>query len=216
MPQIKDSVFQNLRTGDLILFCTQGTGIFGFFDSLIKYFSDSPYTHIGVVIKESQLGHKKLDSTKTYIWESGYEGTPDPQDGKIRLGVQITDLESMMKRYEGKLYVRKLDCPNDECRRIFNQELLSSLQAQVYGKPYDLNIVDWLGAFGRHDNRPQKVDRFWCSAFIGYIYTQAKLLKDNTDWSILRPSDFSVEDNDIHLNYNSNVVLEKKQYLLCE
>ena len=48
MPQIYDSVFQNLRTGDLILFCTQTTGIFGFFDSLIRYFSHSPYTHIGM------------------------------------------------------------------------------------------------------------------------------------------------------------------------
>ena len=216
MPQIYDSVFQNLRTGDLILFCTQTTGIFGFFDSLIRYFSHSPYTHIGMVIKESQLGHKTLDPNKTYIWESGYEGTPDPQDGKIRLGVQITDLEYMMKNYTGKLYVRKLDCPDDECRRIFNTQILSKIQAQVYGKPYDLNIVDWLTAFSRTDFRPQKVDRFWCSAFVGYIYTQAKILRDNTDWSIIRPCDFSVEDKEEHLEFNTNVVLEKKQYLLCE
>ena len=216
MPQIQESVFKNLRTGDLVLFCTQPTGIFSFFDSLIKYFSDSPYTHIGMVIKESKLGHKKLDDSKTYIWESGYEGTPDPQDGKTRLGVQLTDLESMMKRYQGKLYVRKLDCPELESKRIFNKELLGNLQAQVYGKPYDLNIVDWLGAFNRSDYRPQKVDRFWCSAFVGYIYTKAKILKDTTDWSILRPSDFSVEDKDVNLEYNCNVILEKRQFLLCE
>ena len=128
MPQIQESVFKNLGTGDLVLFCTQPTGIFSFFDSLIKYFSHSPYTHIGMVIKESKLGHKKLDPSKTYIWESGYEGTPDPQDGKTRLGVQLTDLESMMKRYQGKLYVRKLDCPDLESKRIFNKELLGNLQ----------------------------------------------------------------------------------------
>lgn len=216
MSQINNSVFKNLRTGDLVLFSTQTTGILGVFDSIIRYFSDSPYTHIGIVIKEKKLGYKTLDSTKTYIWESGYEGTPDPQDGKIRLGVQITNLESMMKKYKGKLYVRKLDCSTAECQRIFNPELLNKLQAQVYGKPYDFNIVDWLGAFGRYDCKPQKVDRFWCSAFVGYIYTHAKILKDSTDWSILRPSDFSVEDNDTNLDYNSNVVLEQQQYLLYE
>lgn len=209
-----NKVFNNLRTGDIILFCSCSSGLFGIIDKLLKYFTQSQYTHIGMVIKNERFGSKKLYPTKTYLWESGFENTPDPQDNKIKLGVQITDLEELMKRYKGNLYVRKLDCNNVDCARIFNENVLHKIHNQVYEKPYDCNIIDWLAAFSRYDYKPQKVDRFWCSAFISYIYTTCKVLDEKTDWSIARPSDFSIEDNDTHLQYTGNISLEKKQYLL--
>ncbi len=211
---LNDDVFQCLRTGDIILFNSESPGIYGYFDSWLKFFTQTQYTHIGIIIKESTLGFKKLDPEITYLWESGYEDTPDPTDGKNKLGVRLTNLKTMMQTYKGKLWVRKLDCSDLENKRIYNSSILSTLQSQVYGKPYDLNIVDWLSAFCRIDYRPQKVDRFWCSAFVGYILTQVKVLDSSTDWSILRPSDFSKEDNDQHLKYQSNVTFQKKQNLL--
>jgi hypothetical protein len=39
--------------------------------------------------------------------------------------------------------------------------------------------------------KPQKTNRFWCSALTGYIYTMLGYLPSSTDWSILYPSDFS-------------------------
>ena len=212
---INMAVFNNLRTGDIILYDSQDSGFYGYIEYFIKLFTGSNYTHIGIVIKEENLGVKKLDINKTYLWESGYEGKPDPQDGRIKLGVQLTNLDHVIKRHRGKLYVRKLDCPNNEARRIFNHEILEKIHGQVYGKPYDYNIVDWLGAFCRSDFRPQKIDRFWCSAFVGYVLTQVKILSDKTDWSILRPCDFSPEDEDKHLSYQTNVIFEKQKYLLC-
>ena len=211
---LNDDVFQNLQTGDIILFSSEYPGIYGYVDSWLKFLTQSQYTHVGIVIKETELGHKKLNPEITYLWESGYEGTPDPSDGKIKLGVQLTNLRDLMRQFRGKLWVRKLDCNDLEKKRIFNPTIMSNIQAQVYGKPYDLNIVDWLGAFCRLDYRPQKVDRFWCSAFVGYILTQVKVLDSSTDWSILRPSDFCKEDKDYHLTYQSNVTFQKKQDLL--
>ena len=58
------------------------------------------------------------------------------------------------------------------------------------------------------DENPQKTSRFWCSALVGYIYTSCGLLNEETDWSILRPSDFSIEGQNLILN--NNVKLDDK------
>ena len=31
-----------------------------------------------------------------YVWESGWEGKPDPQDGFTKLGVQLTSLDTIL------------------------------------------------------------------------------------------------------------------------
>ena len=203
-------IFNNLRTGDLILFETEESGFQGWLDYFLKYFTQSEYTHIGMVIREPKIGFKELDPDIIYMWESGLE----TNQKKKKLGVQLTDLKKMIEKYEGKLYVRKLDCSDKESKKIFNSEILGKIYNQVNGKPYDLNIIDWLGAFCRTDIKPQKTNRFWCSAFIGYVYTQCLILNRETDWSIMRPSDFSLEDKNKHLKYQSIFKLEDTQYLL--
>ena len=206
LEKLNHKVLQRLRTGDLILFSTDN----GWVDYFLKFFTWSEYTHIGMVIKEPSISFKKLDPDKIYIWESGMESYPN----KVKLGVQITDLDTIIPNYKGKLYVRKLEGSDREIKRIFNPQSLSKIYEQANGKPYDCNIFDWLGAFCRTDIRPQKTNRFWCSAFVGYIYTQLYILSGNTDWSILRPSDFSIQDKDEHLNYQTITKLEPRQYLL--
>jgi len=52
-------------------------------------------------------------------------------------------------------------------------------------------LSDWLLATLRMDARPQKTDRFWCSAFVAYVLTQLGWLPEATDWSIVRPCDLS-------------------------
>ena len=70
----------------------------------------------------------------------------------------------------------------------------------VYNKPYDTNIFDWMQALIGIDISPQKTNRFWCSALIGYIYTKLGILKHNTDWSILTPNDFSLSGENLTIN----------------
>ena len=209
------NVFSNLRTGDVIIFSSSYSGIYGLLDYVLKYFTNSSYTHVGFIVKEHKLGYKKLDPNCTYLWESGYEGTPDPTDNKVKYGVQLTKLENVLQNFKnGNIYVRKLNCSNEECARIFNFKTMEPIQHTVYGKPYDYNIFDWLLAIDRFDTKPQKTDRFWCSAFVAYIYTKCGILSKNTDWSIIRPSDFSLEDYNKHLDYNTNIKFENKQYKL--
>ena len=192
----------NMKTGDIILFNYTGGGFFGLFDSFIKFFTKSKFTHIGMVLKDPDFLNVKLKGI--FIWESSYNGTIDPQDGKIKFGVQITPLSDLVNSYNGNIYLRRVNFDKD----LLNNKKLRSVHDIVYKKPYDIIPSDWLEAIMRKDENPQKTSRFWCSALVGYIYTSCGLLNEETDWSILRPSDFSIEGQNLILN--NNVKLDDK------
>jgi cell wall-associated NlpC family hydrolase len=181
----------SLKTGDLLLFSEDSAWSFmGVFTSLIKWGTHSNYTHVAVVLKDPTFLHPSLDGL--YVWESSWEGKPDPEDGKIKLGVQITPLAEILEAYKGKgqVFVRSVEVP--EGAHPFRSSVLSTIHRVVHDKPYDLVPKDWFAAFIQSDADPQKISRFWCSALVGYIYTIAGVLAPSTDWSILRPSDFSL------------------------
>ena len=102
-----------LETGDLLLFKNSSHGWFGLFTFSIKYFTNSNYSHIGMILKDPTFIHPSLKGI--YVWESGWNGKPDPQDGKIKLGVQITPIREVLDYYRnnnGHVYVRKLNIIN--------------------------------------------------------------------------------------------------------
>jgi len=197
----------DLNTGDLLLFDYHGGGFFGVFTGLIKYFTKSKYSHIAMVLKDPEFLHPSLKGY--YVWESSWEGKPDPQDGKIKLGVQITPFEEIYNTYKetgSSIYLRKVNCK----KQMFNIKNLSDIHKVVYQKPYDIIPTDWIEAIFRKDDHPQKIDRFWCAALVGYIYTKCGILEKNTDWSVLRPSDFSIQSKNI-LKFNIDCNLENQE-----
>jgi len=186
----------DLKTGDIILFNNnQSSGIFGLIASLIKYGSHSNYTHIGMILKDPTYIHKSLKGT--FVWESGWENEPDPQDGKKKIGVQITPIHEMLDNYNksgGIVLIRKIETelnvnnPNYP----FRPEKLKEIHDLVYDKPYDLDPFDWVDeVLGISPTK--KSDRFWCSAFVGYVYVKAGILNADTDWTKLAPSDFAID-----------------------
>lgn len=199
----------DLKTGDLILFDNnQSSGIFSYIASLIKYGTHSNYTHIGMILKDPTYIHKSLKGT--FVWESGWEGTPDPQDGKIKMGVQITPIHEMVNYYNktgGKIFIRKIETElnkNDD-NYPFRPSKLKEIHDLVYDKPYDMNPFDWVDAAlgiapSKHTNK------YWCSAFVGYVYVKAGILDPVTDWSELSPSDFSIDGE--KLDYEGENKLE--------
>ena len=74
----------NLKTGDLILFDNGGCNLISY---LIKYLTESEITHVGIILKDPDFTDPPLKGY--YVWESGLEKNPDPQDGKKKFGVQI-------------------------------------------------------------------------------------------------------------------------------
>ena len=181
-----------LKTGDIILFDYEGHSILS---SLIKRFTKSNFTHVGMILKDPKFIHPSLKGY--YIWESGKEDEPDPQDNKKKLGVQITPFLELYNKYKntgGKIYIRKI-----KDNTMFTDEKLKEIHHIVYDKPYDIVPLDWIEGYLQKDPNPQKTNRFWCSALIGYIYTKLGILNENTDWSILRPCAFS-QDSQLKFN----------------
>ena len=196
----------DLKTGDLLLFNSHSSSFFSL-SSLIKCGTHSNYTHVAMILKDPSFIHPCLKGT--FVWESSWEGTPDPQDGKIKLGVQITPLKEIIDSYGPQnVFVRKIECDDT----LFSPERLTEVHEIVYNKPYDIIPTDWIGALFRKDTKPQKTDRFWCSALVGYIYTKCGILNEDTDWSILRPSDFSLDGE--NLKFNDGYYLENTETLL--
>lgn len=182
-----------LKTGDIILFDYEGHSLFS---SLIKKFTKSKFTHVGMILKDPKFIHPSLKGY--YVWESGKEDEPDPQDNKKKIGVQITPFAELYEKYKntgGKIYIRKIENNNNN----ITDEKLKKIHDVVYDKPYDIVPLDWIEGYLQKDPDPQKTNRFWCSALIGYIYTKLGILNSDTDWSILRPCDFS-EDSQLKFN----------------
>lgn len=188
-----------LKTGDLILFDNGGCNPLSL---LIKYFTGSQITHIAMILKDPDFIDPPLKGY--YVWESNYEGEPDPQDNKIKLGVQITPLDEICDKYRGNnsaIYTRHINCSPE----IFSTENLKEIHDVVYDKKYDFYLRDLISAMHRQDSHPQKTDRFWCSALVGYIYTNCGILNKETDWSILRPSDFTPEYSELNFNDDNSL-----------
>ena len=202
----------DLKTGDILLVSDYQSGIFNYFLSMIRWATHSDYVHVGMIVVDPPFApHLK----GPFLWESSYEGTHDPQDGKVKLAVQLTPIETVFKNLsspkvlKSEIYVRR---PADNS--IFTTEFLTDIHKEVYDKPYDLNFLDWYGALNRKDSYPQKIDRFWCSAFVGYIYTEVGILSGDTDWSILRPSDFALDGEKLLYTSTKNMLLPWEKSLL--
>ena len=185
----------DLKTGDLILFDNGGCNLLSL---LIKYFTCSEITHVAMILKDPDFIDPALKGY--YVWESNYEGVPDPQDDKIKFGVQITPLNEICDKYReqnSSIYTRSIHCPTE----LLSKEHLKEIHSIVYDKKYDYYLGDLIEAMQQKDNKPQKTDRFWCSALVGCIYTNCGIFNKDTDWSILRPSDFTPE-YDTNLQFN--------------
>ena len=185
----------NLQTGDILLISNYETGLFNLFLSMIRWGTHSDYVHIAIVLRDPKFLEKPLSGL--YIWESGFEGQNDPQDDKLKLGVQVTPFNEFINNFNNvDIFVRKFNDYN-----LFTSQNLGKIHNSVYKKPYDINPRHWLWALFQKDPHPQRTSSFWCSAFVGYVLTQLKILKSNTDWSILRPCDFALDGE--RLKYKS-------------
>ena len=193
-----------LKTGDLIFFTGHTQGWLKYFSSMIEFSTHSNFSHIGMIVKDPTFISPSLKGT--FVWESGWEGKNDPQDGKVKLGVQLTPIHEILQNFKNsKVIIRKINCPVG----TFTDDKLKEIHDTVYDKPYDIIPKDWIMALFRKDAEPQKTDRFWCSALVGYIYTKCDILKSDTDWSILRPSDFSLSGEHLNLNKSFSLALEE-------
>ena len=197
----------NLKTGDILLFDDRSKTCLGCWNRILKCYTRSRYSHVAMVLKSPTYIDSSL--TGTYIWESSWEGKPDPQDNKIKLGVQITPIEQILEEYlntNSYVFLRRLNVPEG----LITPEKLVDIHRVVYDKPYDTSLIDWIGEIVGKDFNPRRTKSFWCSALVGYIYTQLGILQKDTDWSFLRQADFSIKYQE-NLFFNPGCSLENAE-----
>jgi len=192
------SIIDNhLDTMDIILCNGQNY----WFSSVVEYATWSKFSHIGLVLKSPTWLHPEL--TGNYFLESGVEKFPDAVDHKMKFGVQITDLEKMIKSYTGTLYFRKIISIPLRENPSYYQEKLKKIHKIIHNKPYDYSPIDLLEAQIRIRMRnANRTDSFFCSALVAFIYTQLGFLPADTEWDLVLPKDFVQ-------GYNIEDILEK-------
>ena len=126
-----------------------------------------------------------------------------------KFGVQFIPYDHFITTYGGKIYLRRIEFTDtEEYHNIFNDEKLKEIHKVVYDKPYDIVVTDWIEAYCKKDRHPQKTSRFFCSSFIGYVYTKLGLFNESLDWSILYPSYFSSENKTFSMLHDASLSKE--------
>ena len=176
---------ESLKTGDLLLFSELPSSCcMSCLDCLIKKCTKSKYSHSALVVVDPPW-EPKLKGT--FVWESSWHGTPDPQDDTIKFGVQLTPLTFYTERYPGRvsIWVR-----HQVEKSVFDAQSLINIHKTVYKKLYDTRPSDWcLAAMCLRTTR--QTDSFTCSAFVSYVLTQQKILGANTCWTTISAAELS-------------------------
>ena len=206
---------EQCETGDILLFNTWNE----WYDKIIEKFTGSKFSHVGVVLNSPFYLDEKL-KIGLYLLESGKENIPDAINGEYIYGVQIVDLDEVVKGFVqnskskekiGNLYYRKLFCDRND---NFYKTCCESIK-QVYDSPYDLLPQDWVKS-ELHDykgNKTQRLNTFWCSALASYLYVKLGFLEENTPWTLIQPKQFSYFEGK-QLKLNENIRLEPEILVL--
>lgn len=116
-----DNIRDRLKTGDILLCSGKGR-----FSCMVKCFTCSPWSHVGMVIRldtskkarereskdnnNAYRGPLKVESEDgLYLWHSMNESTGGMVDcitGKPKKGPQLNCLKNVISRYNGYLYIR--------------------------------------------------------------------------------------------------------------
>jgi len=176
----------HFETGDILLFSYNGNNLL---DYLIKYFTQSKYTHVGMIIINPPW---RKDLKGYYILQSNREGIDiDCEDHEKKLGVELTKLEDALS-YNGSIYWRHIKTKRN--KQFYNR--LNEAHSKVHNRPYDMNLIDWIkGAFKINEGDTQKITTFWCSALATYMLVQLNLLNKDTKWTLMSPADLSSHKN---------------------
>ncbi len=199
----------NCQTGDILLYNTQF-----WYSKLIEYFTDSIYSHIGIILRDPVYINQKLKGL--YLLESSYEDIDDSNTGDRIWGVQIIPLDFVLEQYKsgscGYLYYRKLITTRDE---YFYEKLTKCINS-VEGDKYNLNPVDWCKAlFKINSGETHKENTFWCSALVAYVYCNLGCLNSDIPWTLTPPKSFSYYENEEEdrLKYEKCILDPEKRIL---
>tara|TARA_B110000008_G_C16897964_1_gene535550 strand:+ start:769 stop:1344 length:576 start_codon:yes stop_codon:yes gene_type:complete len=171
-----------LSTGDLVFFYGDPNCEI---DKLIMDVTNSPYSHIGIIVKNPRWNSELKG---TFLLQSSSSKNDAAEQKDKQSGVVLTPFSE----YKGcKLDVRRLTIKQRD-DAFWNK--FSEIHARVHNHPYDVSWWNWLMAglshLGIHKVEPAPhTTTFWCSALCAYVYVEMGWLDSTIDWSNMAPSD---------------------------
>ncbi len=169
-------VRDQLKTGDIVLF--SGSGVVS---NVIKWFTKSDWSHVGMVIRSDE--HDML-----LLWESTTLSKIKTVNGVERQGVAIRPLSEVINGYDGKVAVRKLihKLTTDDIK------ILAKFREEVKGRPYEesklelfKSAYDWIGGANDED-----LSSIFCSELIAEFYQRIGIIESYTSSNEYTPADF--------------------------
>lgn len=153
-----------LATGDLVLFSGNNWS-----SRIVKYFTFSRWSHIGVVVRLPELGDQPL------LWEATRASKlNDIWHGSVVDGFQLVPLDEKVASYAGTMAIRQLQHSLPESERL---SLLRELLRQWNTKPYrnyvQKNLAAWLWG---DEAVAISASGGFCSEMVAEIYKRWRLL----------------------------------------
>ncbi len=167
-----------LRTGDIVLFSGKGL-----VSTVIKRFTRSPWSHVGMVIRSIELD-------MLLLWESTtLSKVKDVRSDTLKQGVQLVALGERISAYDGTVAVRQLE---DTCVNGKRLEALKEFRAEIKDRPYEESKLELLksaydGPFGHNE---EDLSSIFCSEMVAEAYQRMGFLTEDTSSNEYDPADF--------------------------
>lgn len=190
----------SFSTGDIVLF--NGDYVVS---HIIDDVTQGDWSHVGMVVRNPTFLFNSDYKEGVFLYESDTKELIDADTGSKLFGIQLVDLQKKIEGYNGTVAYRKLHWDKTA---DYIDPIMKTVYNTTYHKEYDWNIIDlvdpliykkyWVIDKIFHVDHRQS-NKFFCSSFVAYIYTQLGLLPKTTEWSMIYPQFFAdivdLEDN---------------------
>lgn len=171
------ALLNSFDTGDILLFSGQA-----FISHIIRFFTRSDWSHIGLVIKENN---------KLYVMEATtLTNTNDITLGKpVKRSISLSKLDERIANYRGSVAVRKLD---RKSWTVNHQKKAIEFAKQWHLKPYKNYVIDYIFSTLKLSKLTSglQLKGLFCSELIAEFYYQLGLMKDTRRSATFVPGSF--------------------------
>jgi len=215
----KSKVLEKAKTGDIIL-VSGGS----FFSSIIKCFTLSEWSHVGVIIKGITIKGRRYEGPFVLQALISNEGHKDYLENcRISAGVQLNKLDEVIDREKGKICWRKFSKwgKPDFIPLYKSNTTFIKKSCQL---PYKLNLTELLGVIS-HANTHAGDSSYFCSELVAEFYFVSEkvagsrrnryaLRKNNYFFANnIKPSQFGEESNDPFI-FESGYTLGETKFIV--
>lgn len=168
---------KELKTGDLVLF--SGSGLVS---NIIKAFTGSRWSHIGMVVMLQEYDFAVL-------WESTtLSKSKDLSTGSFKKGVQLAQLSDRINGYDGDIAFRLLNKKVSE----YHENELMKFRRLVNSRKYETSYAELLKSAydGPWGDNHEDLSSLFCSELVAQAYKQMSLIDLAKPSNEYTPADF--------------------------